>query len=58
LSQWLLWRKLEQAALAISTGASLAEAAHAGGFADQPHFSRTMRRMFGLTPGAAAIALR
>ncbi|MFZ5835024.1 MAG: helix-turn-helix domain-containing protein [Pseudomonadota bacterium] len=58
LSQWLLWRKLEHAARAISTGASLAEAAHAGGFADQPHFSRTMRRMFGLTPGAAAIALR
>ncbi|HEX4889405.1 MAG TPA: helix-turn-helix domain-containing protein [Alphaproteobacteria bacterium] len=58
LSQWLLWKKLEHAARAISAGASLAEAAHAGGFADQPHFSRTMRRMFGLTPGAAAIALR
>jgi len=58
LSQWLLWRKLERAARAVAAGASLAAAAADGGFADQAHFTRTMRRMFGLTPTAAAAALR
>lgn len=50
LSQWLLWTKLETAATAIAAGAPLAVAAADGGFADQAHLSRTMRRMFGVTP--------
>jgi len=58
LSQWLLWRKLEQAARAVAAGASLAAAAADGGFADQAHFARTMKRMFGVTPAVAASALR
>jgi len=52
LSTWLLWRKLERTVREISAGAGLAEAAITGGFADQAHFARTMRRMFGVTPGA------
>lgn len=57
LSQWLLWQKLGRASRAIAAGASLAEAAASGGFADQAHFSRTMRRMFGVTPRVAAETL-
>lgn len=57
LSTWLVWRKLERAGREIAAGASLAEAALAGGFADQAHCARTMRRMFGVTPGMARAAL-
>lgn len=58
LSQWLLWRKLESASRAIAAGDSLAQAALAGGFADQSHLARIMRRMFGVTTGQAAAPLR
>ncbi|MBP7703692.1 MAG: helix-turn-helix transcriptional regulator [Caulobacter sp.] len=57
LSTWLVWRKLERAAQEMAAGASLADAAIAGGFADQAHCARTMRRMFGVTPGMARSAL-
>lgn len=53
LSTWLIWRKLERAARELSCGASLADAAFAGGFADQAHFARAIRRMFGVTPKMA-----
>lgn len=57
LSTWLTWRKLERAAREMAAGSSLAEAAVAGGFADQAHHARTMRRMFGISPGMARAAL-
>lgn len=57
LSTWLVWRKLERAAQALAAGASLADAAIDGGFADQAHCARTMRRMFGVTPGVARSTL-
>jgi len=57
LSAWLIWRKLELAGKALSEGANLSQAAHDGGFADQSHFSRAMRRMFGITAADAAIIL-
>ncbi len=57
LSTWLVWRKLECSAKALSAGASLAEAALAGGFSDQAHFSRAMRRMLGITPSVASRSL-
>jgi AraC-like DNA-binding protein len=56
LSTWLIWRKLDRAARALADGATLADAAHAGGFADQAQLSRAMRRMFGITPRTAQCA--
>lgn len=58
LSQWLLWRKLELAAMAIAAGAPLAAAAAEGGFADQAHLARTMRRLFGVTTSDVADSLQ
>ena len=56
LSTWLIWRKLERAARAISEGEALSMAAAAGGFADQAHLARAMRRMFGITPRSAQLS--
>jgi AraC-like DNA-binding protein len=56
LSTWLIWRKLEHAARAISEGEPLSMAAVAGGFADQAHLARAMRRMFGITPRSAQLS--
>lgn len=49
---YLLWLRLTRALQCFATGASLTEAAHEAGFADQAHFSRTFRRMFGIAPAA------
>lgn len=45
---YVLWRRLMRAVETFLEGATLTEAAHAAGFADSAHFSRTCRRMFGL----------
>ena len=57
ISHVLQWRQLQHAARALSESASLAEAAEAGGFADQSHFARRMRRWFGVAPGAGLSGL-
>lgn len=53
---WLLWRRLVRAVEARGAGASLTEATHRAGFADQAHLSRTFLRMFGIQPSALAMA--
>ncbi len=58
LSKWILWRKLRRSAEELAAGADLASAAFAGGFADQAHFTRTMKKHIGITPGMAAAPLR
>lgn len=58
LSTWLMWRKLERAGQALASGTPLAEAALAGDFADQAHFTRAMRRAFGVTPRTAGEVVR
>lgn len=58
LSQWLIWQKLERASRSLANGATLSQAAADGGFADQAHLARMMRRMIGMTPSAAASVLR
>jgi AraC-like DNA-binding protein len=46
---YVLWLRLEAAVALYGAGSSLTEASHAGGFADSAHFSRTFKRMFGVT---------
>lgn len=48
--RYLLWLRLADALRQMTSGESLTVAAHAAGFADSAHLSRTFRRMFGLTP--------
>ncbi|HET9450571.1 MAG TPA: AraC family transcriptional regulator [Aggregicoccus sp.] len=50
LRPYLLWLRLQRAAGAAMAGAALGDAAHAAGFSDGAHFSRTFRRMFGMSP--------
>ena len=57
ISTWVAWRKLVKANKALSDGADLTDAALAGNFSDLAHFSRTMRRMFGVTPTTALMTL-
>ncbi|MFM9935228.1 MAG: helix-turn-helix domain-containing protein, partial [Novosphingobium sp.] len=45
---YVLWLRIERAVALYAEGSSLTEAAHAAGFADSAHFSRTFRRTFGL----------
>jgi AraC-like DNA-binding protein len=52
LRPFLLWLKLQRAAGAIAAGRPLGEAAHAAGFSDSAHLTRTFRRMFGTTPSS------
>lgn len=51
MRRYQLWRRLLAGLAALAThGATTA--AHAAGFADLPHFTRTCRRMAGSTPTA------
>ena len=43
--RFILWRRLRAAAESAMRGSSLTEAAHAAGFADSAHLSRTFRSM-------------
>lgn len=53
LAKLVLWRKVKAASQALLGGAPLAEAAAAGGFADQAHLTRTMSQVLGITPSMA-----
>jgi AraC family transcriptional regulator len=50
LRRFVLWCRLRAGADCAMRGSSLTEAAHAAGFADSAHFSRTFRSMFGIAP--------
>ncbi|MGE7389519.1 helix-turn-helix domain-containing protein [Streptomyces sp. NPDC004126] len=58
LPRWRIWQRLARAAEALAAGGSPAQAAAAGGFADQAHFTRQLREMTGLTPAVVLPALR
>lgn len=50
IRQYLLWKKIERAALLHSQGYPMLEMAIGAGFYDQAHFTRTVRRMLDLPP--------
>lgn len=50
MRRYKLWVRLQRAATLVLRGASVTSAAHASGFADAAHLTRTFRRMFGLAP--------
>ena len=50
LRTYQLWRRLLYVWSLMMEGESLSSAAHAAGFADSAHLSRTARSMFGLAP--------
>jgi len=51
--RYILWLRVYAVLDELLEGASLTTAAHAAGFADSAHLSRTFRRMFGIVPSAA-----
>jgi len=53
LRSYRKWNRLVIALQHIASGANLTAAAHAAGFADAAHFSRTFRDLFGLDPSSA-----
>lgn len=52
LRPYLRWRRLLAAIERMMRGAAITEAALAAGFSDAAHFTRTMRRHFGIPPSA------
>ncbi|MEO8856075.1 MAG: AraC family transcriptional regulator [Burkholderiaceae bacterium] len=50
LRTYVLWRRLLHVWELLMNGDTLSSAAHAAGFADSAHLSRTARTMFGLPP--------
>lgn len=47
---YVRWLRLQRAVAAVAGGQSLTEAAHAAGFADSAHLTRTWRAAFGSSP--------
>lgn len=52
LRPYILWRRFLKTWELIMRGATVSEAAHAAGFADAAHLSRTCTRTFGFAPSA------
>ena len=53
---YVLWRRVMRVWTLLAAGVSLSTAAHAAGFADAAHLTRTSRTMFGFPPSALHIA--
>ena len=56
LRPYILWRRFLRVWALLTGGASLSTAAHAAGFADAAHLSRTSRSTFGFPPSAMQMA--
>ena len=57
LRQYILWRRFVSVWEHRMNGASLSAAAHAAGFADSAHLTRTSRRMFGIPPSLLDVSV-
>jgi len=53
IRQYILWKKIEMAAIKSRTGCSLTQSAHHAGFTDSSHFIKTFKKMFGVRPSFA-----
>lgn len=58
LRPYILWRRFLRAWELVVRGDSMSTAAHAAGFADAAHFTRTSHRMFGFPPTALQVQAR
>jgi AraC-like DNA-binding protein len=56
LRPYILWRRFLRVWELLMGGETLSSAAHAAGFADAAHLSRTSRSMFGMPPSAMQMA--
>ncbi|WP_254190629.1 helix-turn-helix transcriptional regulator [Nocardia noduli] len=52
LRRYILWLRLTRAIAHTAAGHNLTESAHAAGFSDSAHLTRTCRETFGLPPSA------
>ncbi|HEY8519529.1 MAG TPA: AraC family transcriptional regulator [Gammaproteobacteria bacterium] len=57
LRQYILWRRFVSVWEHRMNGASLSTAAHAAGFADSAHLTRTSRRMIGIPPSSMDLGI-
>ncbi|GLZ89594.1 putative transcriptional regulator, AraC family protein [Metapseudomonas resinovorans] len=53
LRSYAKWLRLSQAVQLLASGSSMTDAAHASGFSDSAHFSRTFRALLGIDPSSA-----
>jgi len=53
LRSYAKWLRLSHAIQLLASGSSMTEAAHASGFSDSAHFSRTFRALLGIDPSSA-----
>jgi AraC-like DNA-binding protein len=58
LRPYILWLRLQRGSCELMNGATATEAAHAAGFSDAAHLTRTFRRMLGTTPTDLALRNR
>ena len=56
LRPYILWRRFLRVWELVMAGGSLSAAAHAAGFADAAHLTRTSRRTFGFPPSAMLVS--
>ncbi|MEQ3658331.1 MAG: AraC family transcriptional regulator [Glaciecola sp.] len=52
INRFIVWWRIRKAIEELSKSATLTEAAHASGFSDLPHMSKTFRQLFGFAPSS------